>query len=573
MKTKRERFSDSRPDSSAQLPSIVKPTSPLLVPRNSSSSSSWGVAELSDSDGDYDWGSYTTSNAPISSATQVASRSLPNGLQNSPELGKDDLAAFARPAKRAHLESQEDRQTYGQFAGLQIRPTSFDFGSSANRPTADRANSGVTGTFGLGSPFSPLGASAAPPVPPSSPIKSSAQSSTSVAHASPSFIYQQAVASADASAPPPPTSPVNELPNFHSLGETLTEHMVPSKRRISVDLEDSDMRIRKAPSSYEVEPNRVIVVSLDDTSSSASDAEADTSADSKDSANATSGYVINHELIEKLEAHRRAVLTGTSDRDNNAAASSSNSSSSRSKRSGGRRSGGGTSTGSGLSQFASLLNSKRRSAQSSASSSGFASPSDNGTQDDVHGRGALILWKDPEQILKPSSVSAPSSSSPLKPLQQQDAARLQQAFSPSAASAVPSLSATSSALDGLSSLPPSDFSSGGLSDRTQPTTHPIESPLYAQQSSLSSSYFPSTSSFHKQMQAREAAPTSAWPSFDTSSPSQYQAQHSFSQPQQHQTHPFQHPVSSPIQQFGSLHHGSPPHPSTTSVSDEMDLDG
>uniref|UniRef100_V5EXU7 Uncharacterized protein n=1 Tax=Kalmanozyma brasiliensis (strain GHG001) TaxID=1365824 RepID=V5EXU7_KALBG len=131
------------------------------------------------------------------------------------------------------------------------------------------------------------------------------------------------------------------------------------------------MRLRRGvPSSYEVEPDRIVVTSLDDTSSSEGDGsseadgqktpDADTSTESKDS---SSDFVINNELMEKLEAHSRAVLTGTSDRDN---------------------------------------------AASNSRSGGYASPIN---AEDA--RGALILWKDPEEVLK--STSAATIPSPLKP--------------------------------------------------------------------------------------------------------------------------------------------------------------
>ncbi len=52
----------------------------------------------------------------------------------SPDLDRDELARFARPAKRVHLETPEDRHTYGKLAGLQIdafpasAPNQYSFG-------------------------------------------------------------------------------------------------------------------------------------------------------------------------------------------------------------------------------------------------------------------------------------------------------------------------------------------------------------------------------------------------------------------------------------------------------------
>ncbi len=303
------------------------------------------------------------------------------------------------------------------MAGLQIDPTSLAHSApkqmSFGRPQGARANSGIAGAFGLSASLaSAFGASAdsmtpAPRVPPSSPTKFDAIASAFGASASP--LYQQAVAPAPPTSPrladqglAPPTSPL------HSYGFDATSCAAIVHQ--PADLEDSDMRLRRGvPSSYEVEPDRIVVTSLDDTSSSEGDGsseaegqktpDADTSTESKES---SSDFVINNELMEKLEAHSRAVLTGTSDRDNAASNSRSSGGTARSRRSGRR------SAGTAVPSLGSLLSSRRRSAQSSPGFFGYASPIN---AEDA--RGALILWKDPEEVLK--STSAAASSSPLKP--------------------------------------------------------------------------------------------------------------------------------------------------------------
>ncbi|PWY99855.1 hypothetical protein BCV70DRAFT_237718 [Testicularia cyperi] len=550
VKKKRGRFSDGKTTGDAshpEVPAIVQPRSPQMVPRNSSSASSWGVEELSDSDGDYDWSHYAAVH-PVS-ISQEASRSLPSGLR-SPDLNADDLVAFSRPAKRAHLETAEDRHTYGQLAGLQIDPSAFGSSLPAHgRPISGRTNSGLTGAFGLGSSLSSsllsgVSGTAAPPVPPSSPTKSANRSATLDGFGAPS-LYRQTVMQA------PPTSPT--LAARGSLGiappaspSTEISALIPTKHANSLELEDSVMRIRKAPSSYEVEPDRIVVTSLDDTSpSSASDdgaseadddrtPDADTSTES--ASKESSEFVINNELIEKLEAHRRAVLTGTSDRDNAASSSSraggSGSPSGRSRRSGRRSGGGGTGNcGGGLSNLGSMLSSRRRSAQSSASSSGYASPINT---DDA--RGALVLWKDPEEVLRVTSTSVPTSSSPLKP-----------ALSSSSPSSLMESSSVPAASADFMSQPPVSFSSGsvsvsarqaaspdgslafGFGGASSPATsvHGADSPLYAQQSSLSSSYFPATSSLESHLGSHTARPAAqTWASFgQTSSGSEPQPFH------------------------------------------------
>lgn len=494
-KKKRGRFSDPNKNATSSIPSIVNPPSPELVPRHSSSASSWGIEDLSDSDGDYDWPT------PLHLLTGFSSSNMPTAA--SPDLDRDELAKFARPSKRVHLETPEDRHTYGQMAGLHIDQStlaaSIPNSTSFGRPQGARMNSGVAGTFGLSASLaSAFGASAegltsAPRVPPSSPTKADAIPSSFAASASP--LYQQAVAPAPPTSPSladsslaPPSSPLHS----HNFGASA----LSTSRSMPADLEDSDMRLRRGvPSSYEVEPDRIIVTSLDDTSSSEGDGssevdsqktpDADTSTESKDS---SSDFVINNELMEKLEAHSRAVLTGTSDRDNAASNSRSggaSSSSSRNRRSGRR------SAGSAIPSLGSLLSSKRRSAASSPGSSGYASPIN---AEDA--RGALILWKDPEEVLK--STSAAASSSPLKP---SDLASVPESGpAPTSFMNQPPVSFQSgSSFSAPASNSSSVFGNNSLHLSSVPGMAPLpspshaESPLYAQQSSLSSSYFPEPS--------------------------------------------------------------------------------
>ncbi|CBQ72441.1 conserved hypothetical protein [Sporisorium reilianum SRZ2] len=493
-KKKRGRFSDgNKSNATSSIPAMVNPPSPELVPRHSSSASSWGIEDLSDSDGDYDW-----------PAPSLAAPIQPPNV--SPDLDRDELARFARPSKRIHLETPEDRHTYGKLAGLHIDPTSLAMSApnqhSFGRPQGVRSNSGVAGAFGLSASLaSAFGANAdsltsAPRVPPSSPTKADALPSSFAGTAS--TIYQQAVAPAPPTSPSaadrglaPPSSPLRA----HSFDALVSATSRSTSTSTSTDLQDSDMRLRRGvPSSYEVEPDRIVVTSLDDTSSSEGGdstevdgaPDADTSTDSKDSA---SDFVINNELMEKLEAHSRAVLTGTSDRDNAASSSRSNGgasgSSSRSRRSG-RRSGGAAAPGLG-----SLLSSRRRSAQSSPGSSGYASPIN--TED---ARGALILWKDPEEVLKSTAASTSS------PLKQSDLTTVPEG-GPAASS--------------FMSQPPVSFQSAspafGLTTSTVPgmtalasSSHSVESPLYAQQSSLSSSYFPEPSTLQTRFANHHSAP-------------------------------------------------------------------
>jgi hypothetical protein len=245
---------------------------------------------------------------------------------------------------------------------------------------------------------------------------------------------------------------------------------------------------RRVPSSFEVEPNRIVVTSLDDSCSSDdnddADADNDGPASDRDASQRTapaanaSDFVINNELIEKLEAHSRAVITGTSHRDNAASSSRSGAAATtgaaaaaalpvRSRRSG-RRSAG-TPAISGL---GSLLSSRRRSNQSSPASSGYATPIN---ADDA--RGALILWKDPEQVLKATTTSVASSTG-----------------------AHTAADASTPARTGFLGQAPVAFESGqacfGQADASvglPSPPHTLESPLYAQQSCLSSSYFPEPS--------------------------------------------------------------------------------
>lgn len=511
-KKKRGRFSDGKSNPASLIPSIVNPPSPELVPRHSSSASSWGIEDLSDSDGDYEWPTPTT----ISAAATMP-------INASPDLDRDELARFARPNKRVHLETPEDRHTYGKMAGLQIDPTSLAHSApkqmSFGRPQGARANSGIAGAFGLSASLaSAFGASAdsmtpAPRVPPSSPTKFDAIASAFGASASP--LYQQAVAPAPPTSPrladqglAPPTSPL------HSYGFDATSCAAIIHQ--PADLEDSDMRLRRGvPSSYEVEPDRIVVTSLDDTSSSEGDGsseaegqktpDADTSTESKES---SSDFVINNELMEKLEAHSRAVLTGTSDRDNAASNSRSSGGTARSRRSGRR------SAGTAVPGLGSLLSSRRRSAQSSPGSSGYASPIN---AEDA--RGALILWKDPEEVLK--STSAAASSSPLKPSElatvpeggpapssfmSQPPVSFQSgsSFSALASNGSSAFSATPSSIPGMAALPS--------------PSHALESPLYAQQSSLSSSYFPEPSPLEARSSQHGSHALGAAPTYPSMAP-------------------------------------------------------
>lgn len=512
IKKKRGRFSgENKHNTTSLIPSIVNPPSPELVPRHSSSASSWGIEDLSDSDGDYDWP------AASLSSTAPAYPSMPPNT--SPDLDPDELARLARPSKRVHLETPEDQHTYGQLAGLRIDPNtlaaSVPSETCFGRPQNQRANSGVAGAFGLSASLaSAFGANidspaSAPRVPPSSPTKTDAISSAFGGSAS--NLYQQAVA------PVPPTSPsvvdraiAPPSSPLHAYGfpDTTT---LPTKRSSSAELEDSDMRQRRGiPSSYEVEPDRIVVTSLDDTSSSEGDGsseiggqktpEADTSTESKDS---SSEFVINNELMEKLEAHSRAVLTGTSDRDNAASTSRSGASSgsgSRSRRSGRR------SAGSAVPSLGSLLSSRRRSAQSSPGSSGYASPIN---AEDA--RGALILWKDPEEVLKSTSASTSS------PLKQSGLASVPENGAAAATSFMEQSPVSFQSGSGLTQHPATStgsFSSSnmfngseipGMASLPSPS-QTAESPLYAQQSSLSSSYFPEPSALEARFSNQMAQP-------------------------------------------------------------------
>ncbi|TKY86488.1 hypothetical protein EX895_004637 [Sporisorium graminicola] len=508
VKKKRGRFSDGN-KRGATIPAIVNPPSPELVPRHSSSASCWGIEDLSDSDGDYDWP------APSPAAAILQ----PNA---SPDLDRDELAKFARPSKRAHLETPEDRHTYGKLAGLQIDPTALATSApnqpSFGRPHGVRSNSGLAGAFGLSASLASAfgnntdGLTSSPRVPPSSPTKTIAAPSSFTSSAS--TIYQQAVAPVPPTSPSmadrgiaPPSSPLHAY-SFDAFASATGRSTSAST---SNDMQDSDMRLRRGlPSSYEVEPDRIVVTSLDDTSSSENGEsteveggqktpDADTSTESKDSA---SEFVINNELMEKLEAHSRAVLTGTSDRDNAASNSrsggSASGSTSRSRRSG-RRSGGAAAPGLG-----SLLSSRRRSAQSSPGSSGYASPINA-----EEARGALILWKDPEEVLKSTAASASS------PLKQSDLTTVPET-EPSSSSFMsqPPVSFQST----TRSTHPANNSTGafgftastipGMAATTSPS-HVAEIPLYAQQSSLSSSYFPEPSTLQTRFadQSTQHTPT------------------------------------------------------------------
>ncbi|KAJ1025726.1 hypothetical protein NDA18_004063 [Ustilago nuda] len=564
-KKKRGRFSDSNKVSNtdadgSSIPSIINPPSPELVPRHSSSASSWGIQDLSDSDGDYDWPTPSTSAAH----------------HTSPDLDRDELTKFARPAKRLHLETPEDRHTYGKLAGLQIDPTSIASSSmpstsSFGRPNGARTHSGLAGAFGLSSSLaSALAANVdgnilAPRVPPSSPTKADAFSNPFQVSAS--TIYQQAIA------PVPPTSP--SLAKRGIVPPTYPQHMhsfdipaTPSKQANSAELQDAEMRTRRGnPTSFEVEPDRIVVTSLDDTSSSEGDAsspaeqgqktpDADTFTESKES---TSDFVINNELIEKLEAHSRAVLTGTSERDNAASNSRSGASAgqSRSRRSG-RRSGG----ASGIPSLGSLLSSRRRSAQSSPASSGYASPIN---AEDA--RGALILWKDPEEVLKATS-SAIASSSPLK--QQSDLAFVPEATSTTAnfmsqppVSFQSGSGHTSSHSNYFGRPAPSMSEIPGMAALASPC-HAAESPLYAQQSSLSSSYFPDPSPLETRF--AQNAPQSVWhANGPMHSPSAAMNQHQYQhEPEQHYGHHYGG-AHAPTMATSFQHISSSAHPTSAQI--------
>lgn len=513
-KKKRGRVSDgtkaSIADSSGSIPSIIHPSSPELVPRHTSSASSWGIEDFSDSDSDFD---LPTSSAPVKTTA------VGTAFSNAPSLAsldhdQDELTRFARPAKRIHLETPEDRHTYGKLAGLQIDPTSLAGSmpgrNSFERPHGVRSNSGVTGAFGLksnlasGLGFNAEPAISAPRVPPSSPTKTPAASYSLPSSAS--TIYQQAVA------PAPPASPTTTNRGFASSSPPLqTQSSImsaaPMKRASSADLEDSDMQLRRGtPKSYEVERDRIVVTSLEDTSSSegsgSSDAngqktpDADTSTETKES---SSGLVINNELMEKLEAHSRAVLTGTSDRDSaaNSPRPGAAGNSSRSRRSGRR-----SASGSAVPGLGSLLSSRRRSGQSSPASSGYASPIN---AEDA--RGALILWKDPEEVLKATSTlsASPLKQSEVAPGRESDTSRsdfmTQPPVSFQSASSQPMFSNNNPL--GATSV---THKMPGLAGLPSPS-HAVESPLYAQQSSLSSSYFPEPSPLETRFANTAAQPT------------------------------------------------------------------
>ncbi|CDU25771.1 uncharacterized protein SPSC_05942 [Sporisorium scitamineum] len=577
-KKKRGRFSDSnsnKPNATTSIPSIVNPPSPELVPRHSSSAGSWGIEDLSDSDGDYDW-------PPPSPAAPLQP---PNA---SLDLDRDELAKFARPSKRVHLETPEDRHTYGKLAGLQIDPsalaTSAPNQPSFGRPHGVRSNSGVAGAFGLSASLASAfganadGLSSAPRVPPSSPTKSDALPSSFGGSAS--TIYQQAVA------PAPPTSPSAADRGLAPPSSPLHAHIFAASAPAtspSTELQDSDMRLRRGiPSSYEVEPDRIVVTSLDDTSSSEGGEsteveggqktpDADTSTESKDS---TSDFVINNELMEKLEAHSRAVLTGTSDRDNAASNSRSSGgasgSTSRSRRSG-RRSG-----GTAMPSLGSLLSCRRRSAQSSPGSSGYASPIN---AEDA--RGALILWKDPEEVLKSSATSTSS------PLKQSDLATVPES-GPAASNFMSqppvSFQSTTSSTYRTDSSTLGTFGESRLTPSTIPgmaalpssSPQAVESPLYAQQSSLSSSYFPQPSTLQTRFanhSAQQNPPAfGSVPANHVMAPRSHHDQATFGQ-----THhasassvsPLQHPYQPQQHQHYGFHYNSHPQATSQAISSSL----
>lgn len=262
-------------------------------------------------------------------------------------------------------------------------------------------------------------------------------------------------------------------------------------------------------------------------------------------------------------------MTGTSDRDNSAAAASSTGSTFRARRTGGRRSG----ASNGLSYLTSP--NKRRSAQSSASSSGFATPSGSGSHDSTLTRGALILWKEPERIIKSTAASDSPDSHTREPGRSQDPT-LERKTPLTVDDSVSYPAPLQSLNKGEYIFQPPVASSSG------PTAAvPITSPLYAQQSSLSSSYFPSTPS-PLNSHVRITDPTSQQPrtwSVSEHSPHQYHAEHLAREQQQQQQQ--QHPRSSAQQHFATHphHHTSPTSNHSTQspfypthVSDEMELD-
>ncbi|SPO26139.1 uncharacterized protein UTRI_02415 [Ustilago trichophora] len=388
-KKKRGRFSDGNKSKhadaiiSSSIPSIVNPPSPELVPTFLQRQHV-----------------HTT---PPTAATGIASNASPDL-----DRDRDELAKFARPAKRLH--------------GM-------------------RSNSGVAGAFGLSSSLaSAFAANETLVSRPHHECRPRAQQSR--CHLDPFQAQHPHIPAGSRSC----TSNITQFgqqrrcSSQFSLAYTGLLYLnlinnIAHQESISADLQDSDMRLRRGvPSSYEVEPDRIVVTSLDDTSSSEAGDESNSptggqkTPDADTSTESASDFVINNELIEKLEAHSRAVLTGTSDRDNMLLLPLLDRDPKVRRRLGSFQSG-------------IVAEHRRRSAQSSPASSGYASPIN---AEDA--RGALILWNDPKRFSKHYHYST---ASPLK--QQSD----------------------------LASVP----------EKTSPS-HSLESPLYAQQSSLSSSYFP-----------------------------------------------------------------------------------
>ncbi|KAN0064663.1 hypothetical protein ACQY0O_002293 [Thecaphora frezii] len=451
------------------------------VPRTSTSAASWGVAQLSESEGEAD--------IDDAEAAEAVTPSHPTaGLTTN----RRTILSQPPPPKRPHL----DDATSGRFASMRLDPNAHHRHprpGAADPHARTPRRRGVGGVFGQA--YLPHGISSelssfanGDPslsqlaVPPSSPNKASFAHPLLVeplATAPPASPEQRP---ADCGAPP--ASPVSALPSK----DRQAWPPVTFETRDG-GIEDMDMRIRRGPTSYEIEPNRIVVNSLDDTSSS-SDEDNDSGDDVSTPGSGaltsarthggqgTGDFVVNKELMDKLEAHRRAVLTGTSDRDKEQSAQNAKSSGGRLRR-GGRKSGG------GLFSLGSLLNSRRRSAQSSqASSPGCATPI---TSEEANG--ALVLWRDPEEVLRATAASAAASATSNR-VNGGGSTPHTRAHTPSSLRqessswTIPGAEPSPGPGPDLGRMPPSASVGAAAFSFGDPT-----SPLAAQQSFLSSSYF------------------------------------------------------------------------------------
>ncbi|PWN52796.1 hypothetical protein IE53DRAFT_366879 [Violaceomyces palustris] len=383
----------------------------------SPSSSSWGAADVSDdSDLDTDYGGdgYDQDYRRERSTSSTSSRSILANAALEEDGGSSSLL-LPPPSKRLHLEDPlTEREVGGRFAKLVLTGSSENgqLGLTGKGVSGSReAKRDASVAFGLsmspeeqqqrqrhqGQALQKSNLPATPPAPPSSPTKAHPRDEVNLSEVE---VEEMGGVGGD---------DLHLRGNPGNLASSSSSPLVGVGEGLLDIEEDVEVGRKKGPSSFEIEPNRIIINHLeddedDDSSWETWSAEVDGGGGGDRTGAWRSGgteYVVNKELIDKLEAHRRYLLTGQ-DSDGGGGGGCNDP-----KQGGGTRGRriSGTRRVSPSHHFplpSGGYGSRRRSSgeSSPASSSGYNTPKPSSSSSSASQGGALILWKDPDQVKK-----------------------------------------------------------------------------------------------------------------------------------------------------------------------------